>query len=52
MGSPKREYFGIARTREILRKCRKGLAGILTAQWSMLKDTRNEDRHVPSTAYE
>ena len=39
-------------TKEILKKCRKGSAEILTAQGSMLMDTRNEDRHVPSATYD
>ena len=35
----------------ILKKCKKGSAGIGTTQGSILMDTRNEDRHVPSAAY-
>ena len=35
----------------ILGKCRKGLAGIVTVQGSMLMNTKNEDRHVLSAAH-
>ena len=35
----------------ILGKCRKGSAGIVTVQGSMLMNTKNEDRHVLSAAH-
>ena len=45
-------YLGIAKTRErILGKCRKESAGTWIAQGSMLMDTRNEERYVPSAAH-
>ena len=45
-------YRGAAKTREgILEKCRKQSVGSWTAQGSMLMGTRNEERHVPSVAY-
>ena len=44
-------YYGAAKTRGVLGKCKKEFAGIWTAQGSMLMDTRNEDRHVLSAAY-
>ena len=44
-------YRGTARTREgIIGKCKKESAGSWTGQGSMLMGTRNEERHVPSTA--
>ena len=36
----------------VLGKCKKESARIWTAQGSMLIDTRNEDRHVPSVAHD
>lgn len=45
-------YFGTARNKEeILKKFTKELAGIQTAQGSMLMGIRNEERHVLSVAY-
>ena len=44
-------YRGAAKSRErILEKSKKQLAGSWIAQGSMLMGTRNEERHVPSTA--
>ena len=45
-------YLEIARTKGILGKCQEESAGIWTTQGSMLMDTRNKDRHVPSAAYD
>ena len=45
-------YFGAAKTKEgILGKCKKESAGRCTAQGSMLMDTKNKKRHVPSAIY-
>ena len=45
-------YLGDTTTREgILRKCKKELVGSWIAQGNMLMDIRNEQRHVPSAAY-
>ena len=45
-------YFGAAKTKEgIIGKCKKESAGRCTAQGSMLMDTKNKKRHVPSAIY-
>ena len=45
-------YLRATRTREgILGKCKKESARSWTAQGSILMDTRNEEIHVPSVAY-
>ena len=45
-------YLGAAKSRErILGKSKKQLAGSWIAQGNMLMGTRNEERHVPSVAY-
>ena len=45
-------HLGATKIRKgILGKCRKESAGSWTAQGSMLMDTRNEERHISSAAY-
>ena len=54
LGGPRKgldqDTLGLPKPR-ILGKCKKGSAGIGTTQGSMLMDTRNGDRHVPSIAF-